>query len=50
MTRVNIKIKLNQVIRNEIEKNIKKFKTKYITVLLTKVREKYFSNLKKCGK
>ena len=32
MTRVNIKIKLNQVIRNEIEKNIKKFKIKYITV------------------
>jgi len=32
MTRVNIKIKLNQVIRNEIKKNIKKSKTKYITI------------------
>ena len=38
MTRVNIKIKLNQVIRNEIEKNIKKFKTKYITVKRLRIK------------
>jgi hypothetical protein len=39
MTRVNIKIKLNQFIRNEIKKKIKKSKTKYITI--KKLRTKF---------
>ena len=36
MTKIDIKIKLNQIIRNEIKK--KRFKTKYIAIKKLKIK------------